>query len=193
MRYAEELRHAALDFMSGVAEGWTKLDLAVWLNGPYALATRHVPRGLRPVRPGAPAIEEPAIEHLLVSVRGQLLAALELAALDGGTPDFIEEALIEQHVRRIDVHGETAWMPVDAARMRLKDRVASLFVADYLNRPSDYRRLYVCHLCEGISFDGRCHAHRVSTAVPKEVRPKGPTTSDGLVRPRFRTLRYGNE
>jgi hypothetical protein len=172
MRYAEECRRAALDFMSGVADGWTKLDLAIWLNGPYALASRHVPRGVRTAAPSSDhAIDEPAIEHLLVSVRGQILAGLELAALDHGTPDFIEDALIAQHVRRVGVGGETAWVPVDVTRMRLKDRIASLFVADYLNRPDDYRNLFVCHLCETISFDGRCGQHRLSGTVPKVVAP----------------------
>jgi hypothetical protein len=176
---AEECRRAALEFMAGVAAGWDKLDLAVWLNGPYALASGYAPRGVRAGRSGEhaigadvpPRIEEPAIEHLLVSVRGQILAGLELAALDHGTPDFIEDALIAQHVRRVDVGGEMGWVPVDITRMRLKDRVASLFVADYLNRPDDYRNLFVCHLCESITFDGRCGQHRLSGTVPKVVEP----------------------
>jgi len=179
MRYAEECRRAALDFMSGVAEGWTKVDLVDWLRGPYAHASRHAPRGARAVRPSDHVIEEPAIEHLLVSVRGQILAGLELAALAQGTPDFIEDALIAQHVRRVELLGGTAWVPVDVARMRLKDRVASLFVADYLNRPADYRSLFVCHLCEGITFDGRCSQHRHSGVVPKLAEAPAPT--------RFRT------
>ena len=181
MGYAEECRRAALEFMSGVAEGWTKLDLALWLHGPYAMASRHAPRGMRASQPNGHVIEEEAIEHLLVSVRGQILAGLELAALDHGTPDFIEDALIAQHVRRVDTRGGTAWVPIDVARMRLKDRVASLFVADYLNRPDDYRHLHVCHLCETITFEGRCSQHRVSGAVPKVHVPP----------PRFRTLAYG--
>lgn len=168
---ADESRRAALELMKGVAEGWTKLDLALWLRGAYAQAVRHAPRVERAGSSGAHprAIGEPTIEHLLVSTRGQLLASLELAVLAGGTPDFIERALIEQHVRRVvDESGEAAWVPADVPRMRLKDRVASLFVADYLNRPNDYRHLYVCHLCEAVTFEhgakelGRCGAHRVS-------------------------------
>jgi hypothetical protein len=170
---ADECRHAALDFMAGVADGWAKLDLALWLRGTYALACRHSPRGERAPVSGVhkrPAIEEPTIESLLVTTRGHILAALELAALVGGTPDFIEDAIIEGHVRRaIDVHGESTWVPVDFSRMRLKDRIASLFVADYLNRPSDYQHLHVCHLCESVTFEpeakdrGRCDKHRVSS------------------------------
>ena len=98
------------------------------------------------------------------------MAALELAALVSGTPDFIEDALIDQHVRRVvDLRGERVWVPVDITRMRLRDRVASLFVADYLNRPSDYELFHVCHLCEAITFDpeskalGRCATHRSSS------------------------------
>ena len=36
---AEDCRNAALSFMTGVGEGWDKLDLALWLTGDYARAT----------------------------------------------------------------------------------------------------------------------------------------------------------
>src|SRR5262245_43717201 len=44
---SEECREAALAFMGGVASGWDKIDLALWLTGPYARATRHAKRGER--------------------------------------------------------------------------------------------------------------------------------------------------
>ena len=185
---ASECRVAALDFMAGVADGWTKFDLALWLHGPYALAARHSQHGDRIAGPNGPkrrAIENGTIEALLVGVRGYILAHLEKAVLNNGTLDFIEEALLARHVTRaIDASGEYTWVPVDAARMRLRDRVASLFVADYLNSPGVFRDLYVCHHCEAVVFEegakerGMCNAHlrSVSGIVPKDtislLRPK---------------------
>jgi hypothetical protein len=45
-----------------------------------------------------------------------------------------------------------AYAPVSLARMRLADRVASLFVADWLNDPTDYRKITHCRACGGIAF-----------------------------------------
>jgi hypothetical protein len=153
---AAECRAAALEFMTGVAEGWSKFDLALWLCGSYSIAARHLGRSER-VSESAPPIEPMTIEHLLVHTRSQVLAALELAALPRtGHLDFMEVALVRQHVIRAtrrDEREESVWVPVDRARMRLRDRVQSLFVADCLNAPNDYQHLYVCHHCERIVFE----------------------------------------
>lgn len=196
---ADECRNAALDFMAGVADGWSKFDLALWLHGPYALAARHSPVGdrLPASKVARRTLEGKTIEELIVGVRGQLVASLERAALGNGAPDFIEHALIEQHVRRaVDEHSESTWVPVDAARMRLRDRIASLFVADYLNRPAAYKHLYVCHLCESVTFEvgakerGLCGAHRMTSQVVPRYEAKPFPLERRLARP-VRTLAYG--
>jgi hypothetical protein len=60
--------------------------------------------------------------------------------------------------------------------MRLVDRVASLFIADYLTRPRDYEQLVVCGQCDEVSFkwdevheDG-CEARGLRSGVV--VRPR---------------------
>lgn len=170
---SEECRDAALAFMTGVAVGWTKLDLGRWLTGPYARATRHSAHGERTAVSAAGAIDPSAVEDVLMGTRARLLAALEKAALSSGALGFAEEAIERAFVRRaFDEDGFEAWVPVDGARMRLRDRVSSLFVADYLNDPMSYRALYVCHRCENVVFDeraprlGMCSAHgRVSGTI----------------------------
>jgi hypothetical protein len=173
---ATDCRDAALAFMSGVASGWNKRDLALWLTGPYACATRHAPR----VQPAARLVVAPleiapaTIEQLVTRVRGQLLASLEKAALDFGTLDFTDEVMQRGLVRKVvAASGREAWVPVDAVRMRLRDRVRSLFTADFLNAPYTYADLFVCHHCEAVVFDDRtkrrgiCGAHRVSGMIPR--------------------------
>ena len=174
---AEDCRNAALSFMTGVGEGWDKLDLALWLTGDYARATRHRPHGERVATPALAVVEIPeeTIENLLVHVRGQLLASLEMAALEFGALDFTESLVERGLVRRmIDSEGRDAWVPVDAARMRLRDRIESLFAADYLNAPYTYADMFVCPRCEAVVFDahakrsGICGTHRISGAVPRD-------------------------
>src|SRR4051812_33769134 len=122
---AQDCRAAALSFMSGVAEGWEKLDLAIWLIGPYARATRHAPYAERVAALGARgreahSVDAGSVEALVTRVRGQLLASLEKGALELGDLDFTDEAVRRGHVRKVlDVDGHDAWVPVDAPRLRL--------------------------------------------------------------------------
>lgn len=175
---AAECREAALAFVNGVAGNWDKLDLALWLTGPYARATGHMPRGERVAGMTEESEVDPiALDELVTRVRAQLIAALEKAALSEGTLDFALEAMDRGLVTRaVDLDGEIVWVPVDGPRMRLRDRVRSLFAADYLNDPGAYAALYVCHRCEGVVFDenakklGACANHkRVSGIVPRQA------------------------
>jgi hypothetical protein len=172
---AEECRRAALAFMSGVAKGWEKQAVALWLVGPYAQATRHATHGERVAAGGAASepVDADALEALLLRVRGQLLASLEKASLDLGSLDFTDECVQRGLVRKlVDAEGHDAWVPVDRPRLRLRERLQSLFAADWLNAPYTYVELFVCHRCEAVVFDahakerGICGAHRLSGQVP---------------------------
>jgi hypothetical protein len=184
---AEECRDAALSFMTGVATGWDKLDLALWLTGAYARATRHRKHGerLATVAFGITEIPGETLENLVTHVRGQLLASLETAALEMGSLAFVDDMVNRGLVRQaVDAEGRDAWIPVDGARIRLRDRLQSLFAADYLNAPYTYAELFVCHRCEAVVFDshakqvGICGSHRMSGTVPR----KGDTQEYGDVR-----------
>jgi len=182
---AAECREAALAFMSGVARGWGKTDLALWLTGPYADATRHVKRGERVSSPSDhEELSEESIEELMTRVRGHVLAALEKAALEIGEPEFTAETVERGFVRRaVDADGMTGWVPVDGARMRLRDRLRSLFVADFLAAPEVYADLLVCHRCEAVVFDaaqkslGVCGSHRISGMVPRGENEGAPDSA----------------
>ena len=165
--------------MSGVAAGWDKLDLALWLTGPYARATRHAKRGERVAGVSdADEIADETIESLVTRVRGQLIASLEKGALEYGTLEFTDDIVERGLVRKaVDADGRDAWIPVDAPRMRLRDRLQALFAADYLNAPYNYVELFVCHRCEAVVFDeqakrrGLCGSHRLSGVVLRDGVP----------------------
>src|SRR5687768_17909867 len=98
---AAECRGAALSFIHGVAAGWDKLDLALWLTGPYARATRHVPRGERVAGLDHESdVTDQSIEELVTRTRARLVASLEIAALGDGTLEFAVEAMDRGLVRR---------------------------------------------------------------------------------------------
>jgi hypothetical protein len=176
---AADCRAAALEFMAGVASGWEKVDVAHWLTGPYARATRHCHAGERTLVGRAPSevaslVSPETLEELLVTTRSRMLAFLETAVLANGSLAFAGEVVERGFVRRAAADhddGDGVWIPVDGARMRLMDRVRALFVADYLNAPEFYQALYVCHRCERVVFDkrarelGMCNAHRRASGI----------------------------
>jgi hypothetical protein len=194
---AEECREAALSFMSGVAAGWDKLDLVLWLTGPYARATRHGKHGERVAALGdGDEIPDETLEALVTRVRGQLIASLETAALELGAIEFADECVERGYVRKVvDAEGRDAWIPVDGSRMRLRDRLRALFAADYLNAPYTYAELLVCHRCEAVVFDARakrigiCGAHRMSGMVPREPDADADYDEDDVSVPPHRHVR----
>jgi hypothetical protein len=176
---ANMCREAGLAFLDGVAADWGKLELAAWLCGPYREATRFGDWVRRPLPPARPREHETFtdehIADILREARWHVLASLESAALPSKHRGFVEIALGAGFVvPRRDGLGHVAWVPVDARTMRLRDRVESLFAADYLIRPKDYiTELAVCHRCEAVLFDpearrrGDCGNHMRESGVTK--------------------------
>jgi hypothetical protein len=176
-------RSAALSFMGGVTEGWSKLDLAMWLSGPYAHATRFVPRGertLSPVASHGPPADPCGVEHLADVMDNALMHTLALCeelSLPRGESEFIDEAIARGLLAPIEAGANAndaalLWVPVDAERMRLRDRVRALFAVDYLLSPQLYSEaLFVCHRCERVVFDvsskqlGQCSLHRHRSGI----------------------------
>jgi len=138
----------------GVARGWSGRELARWLATSYAHATRHSARGERINVSGRATVDRRALDELLSRTHERLLRDLEEAARQDGPLDLAEEMVGGGFVRRaVDQAGVDVWVPIDGLRMKLRDRVATLFVADYLNDPASYRSLYVCARCREVVFD----------------------------------------
>lgn len=171
---AADSREAALAFMSGVARGWTKHDLVAWLEGEYAHATRHCRQGERAVGVSLQTrgpLDPLAIERLLTSTRATMIAML-VESLSPTTFEFAHDAVRRNLVHRAsDENLEPIWLPIDAARMRLRDRVCSLFAAHRLNDPATHAALFVCPQCDELVFDehaqqlGRCGSHRQVSGI----------------------------
>jgi hypothetical protein len=175
---AEECRDAALSFVNGVARGWTKRDLALWLAGPYRHATRHATGGERTadmatvddVHEGI--LAEDRVADLMARARADVRARLDDVALlsseAAGAVEFVHEAVRRRAIApRVDADGMSLWVPVDGRTMSLRDRVLSLFACDYLMRPDDYAHdLAVCPKCDLVQIDptakrtGDCGGHR---------------------------------
>ncbi|MBX3228590.1 MAG: hypothetical protein KIT84_08050 [Labilithrix sp.] len=154
---ARVCRETAVQFMNESAR-WGKPELAMWLAGPYAIATRHVKKEEGPnLLGGTPLIKEidiRVVDRVIRAARTEVHQALAQVCADQSSA-FVLRALIAGTVTRCeDGLREPAWAPVRGASMRLADRVLSLFAVDYLVRPGDYETdLSICASCSSITFD----------------------------------------
>lgn len=176
---ADTCRAAALAFMTGTNAGWTRKDLAFWLVRDYAdaVATTAKPSGRRKtVVPADRPLHETTIELLLLRTRERVLEMLSACVGSCETPALAHEMVESGLVIGVrDAIGAIGYTPVDSSELGLFDRVASLFVADYLTRPADYASIVPCEDCGEVSFAwaevhcGECREHRVleSTIVPR--------------------------
>ena len=154
-------RSAALAFAWSAHNGWGRRDLARWLVGPYAqavAATRTLPgSGVRAAVVRC-AIDEDTIEGLLAATHAEIIEMLrgiwswknDAAAARARVGEGLVAGIVDEAF-------ELGFAPVDNVRMRLVERVRSLFVADYLTCPSDYAAFAVCDDCDGATFDSGLH------------------------------------
>jgi hypothetical protein len=155
---ADACREAGVLFLAGSGGHWGRLELATWLTGPYASATRvDSRRALSPRRrPGVhhQRLTEASVESLLFRARERVIAMLEGASDAWATAAFARDMIDAGLVVGVqDAYGAIGYAPVDAREMRMFDRVASLFIADHLTRPHDYRGVRVCDVCGSVLFE----------------------------------------
>jgi hypothetical protein len=175
---ADACRSAALGFAWSAHNGWGRRELARWLVGPYAHAVAAT-RTLRGSGVRAAVvrreIDEETIEGLLAATHAEIIEMLRGMWSWNNDAAAVRASIGEGLVAGIvDEASELGFAPVDNMRMRLVERVRSLFVADYLTRPSDYAAFAVCDDCDGATFDGGLYHEdcmRPSTRAVLRHRP----------------------
>ena len=168
LEVAERSREAAADFLKGTGLGWGRRELAGWLVGPYRRATKWAEVGAHPsAAPTARDVEPVAVERLLLTARERIIEMLGTTASDWRSYEFPRRAIESGLVINVkDDMTIAGYIPTSHASMRLVDRVASLFIADYLTRPGDYDDLSLCDECGEISFAWARTHHRYCEAIP---------------------------
>lgn len=191
---ADRCRAAGVEFLVGSSGGWGRHELANWMTGAYAIATREVrldpPRRRR--RNASATLEATTVEALILRARAGVIETLERSTHWGSADPFAPEMIAAAIVAPVtDEHGAMGYVALDIPSMRLVNRVASLFVTDYLTRPADYVSVAPCEQCGGISFAwdayhaDACDAveHRSSRVVAKNGEERSrPASLRGLAR-----------
>lgn len=178
---ADRARAAGFVFVSSSRWGWGKRDLANWLVHDYRPAVLSAPARPR-TEANAASTDETSATRLVAVARRRVVEMLSEATTAWAGTDFASESIENGLVIGVsDDAGTIGYAPTHDARMRLVDRVASLFIADFLTRPRDYEQLVVCSSCDEVSFkwdeiheDG-CEARGPRSGVVIVPRYRQPT------------------
>jgi hypothetical protein len=146
------VRAAGCVFVKGTASGWSRRDLATWLLCHYAPATARAgtvtaQRGL-----AFDAVDDMLLEEIVLDARNKTLRLLADLAFPSLAATRARDLIAQGSVTRVTTEGSFFHAPVSLARLRLHERVESLFVADWLNFPSDYRSVELCRACGALGF-----------------------------------------
>jgi hypothetical protein len=156
---ADRCREAGIEFARGTTGGWSARDLARWLVDHYEPATAATHTFvLRTPPTGHRGVDVDALERVVLDTRARVFEMLASCTQAWSTESFPREMVDGMLVVGVqDTSGAIGYAPVRYAEMRLVDRVASLFVADYLTRPNDYHALVTCEECGDLAYDGIAH------------------------------------
>lgn len=151
----DRLRVAASAFLRGTTLGWGRRELADWLVCQYApcAATPLYEESARELPASERTVDEGILERVILDARARALRLLgELVSPSQASPIARLAVACGTVVAQHDALGGIAYAPVGRKRMRLADRVASIFIADYLNHPHEYRRVTLCRECGELAF-----------------------------------------
>ena len=172
-------RVALLAFANG-APRWGKHELAAWLAGPYAEITRpaaplvaDLTRRTRQIKTVSSVQLSLVVSDAITYARDLLRASMHPEGGAVSAWDAWRRGLV---ARCEDELMNEGWIPLDLPDTRLRDRLLSLWAADYLSSTEDFESyLGICEVCETATFDpflrarGRCKDHN-----PRQIEVKWP-------------------
>ncbi len=173
---ADLSRVAYLAIMKSAVTPFRDADLAEWSKGPYRRAVS--PAGAMLGRTPTPfsiarGSVDLSVDVLTLQAREEALVALRhLKSLKEQDTSFTFEARNRGFIVECrDTAGTRGLVPVDAADMKLYERVLSLIAVDYIAHPQDFEeRLAICRRCEMPFFDG---IHACARGLSIHVRRAG--------------------
>lgn len=161
---ASSVRQAATEFVRGTTFGWGRRELATWLVCHYspclvtdATAKPDAQGACRASLSAASShLDDERVEQLILDARSSVLRLLSDLGWASQAANLARDAIGSGHVIEMrDPLGQLSWAPVGRTKMRLAERVSSLFIADALNNPRDYRNVTLCRYCGELGFSAR--------------------------------------
>jgi hypothetical protein len=189
-------RGALYAFLGSASNGWGRAKLRSWLIVEYGMATEwtredEVSPWLHPVA----RMDDDRVREVVEDARRRIGRLLVDESSGWTTPGFAQEMIDRGLITCVtDATGREAFAPAARVQLSFVERVASLFIADFLAQPSSFTNVTMCECCGEIELYGRLvHSRgcaRSSTArIPAEsgicLRNAVPTPAPA------RRLRHG--
>ena len=165
-------RHAVHAFLGSAANGWGKTKLRSWLIVEYGMATEwtredEVSPWLQPVA----RMADEQVREVVEDARRRMGRLLVDESSGWSTPGFAKEMIDRGLITGvIDSSGREACAPAARVQLSFLERVASLFIADYLAHPASFAHMTSCESCGEVQLYGRVTHARACMRL-SSVRP----------------------
>lgn len=167
-------RHAAEVFLTSATNEWGRGRLRSWLIVEYGMATEWTrDDDAAPWVAQFARLDDASARALVEDARRRIGNMLrEEAATWLDRRDELARATSARGLVTCvtDCNGREAYAPAARADLGLIERVASLFIADFLSHPDDYRNLGACSACGEIGLGGRVR-HAKACVRSSGIRP----------------------
>lgn len=174
-------RRAAHAFLASASSSWGRTKLRSWLIVEYAMATEWTREDeASPWMSGDARMDDERARAVVDDARTRLTRLLAKESAGWNEPGFAAEMIERGLITSVtDSSGREAFAPAARAELSFVERVASIFIADFLAHPEDYRYVSTCACCGELELNGRPH-HARSCAKLSSLRP--PTESGVVLR-----------
>lgn len=167
-------RHAAEVFLTSATNEWGRGRLRSWLIVEYGMATEwtHDDDAASWISSFS-RLDDASAKDLVDDARRRIATMLREEAKTW--LERREELARATSARGLvtcvtDCNGREAYAPAARADLGLIERVASLFIADFLSHPDDYRALGSCSACGEVGLGGRVR-HARACVRSSGIRP----------------------
>jgi hypothetical protein len=165
-------RSAAHAFLTSGAHRWGRTKLRSWLIVEYAMATEWTREDeVSPWLHRDARMDDERVREIVEDARRRMTRLLVHESSGWRTPGFAAEMIDRGLITCVtDSSGREAYAPAARVDLSFVERVASIFIADFLAHPADYRDLSACECCGELQMGERAQHHRDCVKV-SPVRP----------------------
>lgn len=174
-------RNAAYAFLGSATAGWGRAKLRSWLIVEYGMATEWTREDeVSPCLMSVARMDDEGVRRTVEDARRRILRLLVAESRGWNAPGFATEMIDRGLVTCVtDASGREAFAPAARVDLSFLERVASIFIADFLTHPADYTDVSACSCCGEIQLGGRVQHARTCVKV-SGMRP--PTESGVCLR-----------
>ncbi len=150
-------RRAADVFLTSATADWGRAKLRSWLIVEYGMATEWTREDeVAPWLAPFAGLDDLAIHEMVEDARRRVTRLMMDESAGWVGPAFAREMVARGLVTCVtDCNGRESYAPAARVELSFLQRVASLFIADFLSHPQDYACIAACPSCGEMFVGGR--------------------------------------